>query len=999
MPTINYSISQNNAYFEERISEDHFGTTFENRGQTVEPGSPVSDVIRSLPVNLLRYPGGTHTESHFNLADPENPRPVDFLDGSTTRFEPLSRFLSFVAENGIRPVIVIPTYRYFDKDASGNFHLTTNARAEIFGFVRDVLAGRYGDVDIAAFEVGNEWFNSLYLYHPTTNPEGWTPAEFGRLQGEIASIINDAIRAENPTSIPDIWVQSSQNGTTDFDRNGIRDNIEILQGIDRETRAAIDGVVEHFYQPTYFTTPIQVIEAGWVTSTRIPQLARDGWNVTGPDALDIVVSEWNIRAARNGSLTGDQANITGLERLSLLLGLFADMVRWGVDYGMIYTAQALGLDGAYGMLSLLGQRNLTPTGMLFDMMGRALPGTRLVDPNGDGSLTTNEFILRTSTGEGVGLTYTFESEQSTVIYFASAVGETVSFNVNGFNRFNLNEYDYSFQVLSVEDGGNPLSATVQAQIRTLTYAELDGATRGDGVFRFNLAPFEVVQLVFTRRDASTGGATQNDTITGGAGHDSLVGGIGTQELIGADGNDTLVGGAGNDVLNGGAGADVLDGGIGARDRATYWNAPSAVRVDLQNPANNRGHAAGDVFIDIEDLQGSAFGDTLVGDAQSNTLSGLSGDDRLYGLAGDDTIFGGAGNDQIRGGVGSDLIYGGDGDDAIDGYVGNDVIYGGSGNDIIQSYFGNLQAFGDAGNDSLYGNHLSDSIDGGAGNDFIDGYNGNDTLLGGDGNDTIWGNQGRDQIFGGAGNDTILGGFGSDDHDQIHGDDGHDLLDGSSGNDLIWGGNGNDELLGGTGNDLLYGDGGNDTLWGQDGNDTLYGHTGDDLLYGLVGNDTIYGEAGNDTIYGGEEDDRLDGSSGEDFIWGGNGNDELLGGDGNDWLYGDGDNDTLWGFDGNDVLYGRTGNDRLIGHLGNDTLFGGSGSDTFVFSPTSAAQRDTIQDFEQGIDRIELPSSAGSFSSLSIRNVATGVEIYTGTLTIFIAGQTTSAMDSTDFIFL
>lgn len=987
MARVNYTIGDGRSRFEETVSDDHFGTTFENRGQSVSPGSPVSDVIKSLPVNLLRYPGGTHTESHFDLRNPNNPRPVDFLDGSTTPFEPLTNFLAFVGENNIRPVIVIPTYRYFEKDAAGNKYLTSEARAEIFNFVKDVVSGKYGNVDIAAFEVGNEWFNSKYLYHPQNNPEGWTPAEFGQLQGAIASIINQTITSENPGVVPDIWVQSSQNGTTDFDRNGIRDNIEILRGLDSATLAAVDGVVEHFYQPTYQRTPLEVIEAGWVTSTRIPQLASDGWRVTGPNALDIVASEWNVRAARNGILTGDDANITGFERLSLLLGMFADMIRWGVDYGMIYTAQALGRDGAYGMLSLLGQRTLTPTGLLFDMMGRALPGTRLVDPNGDGNLTTNEFILRNTAGQGVGVTYTFEGEYSTVIYFASAVGETVDFSVNGFSRFNPNTYNYSFQVLAVEDGGNPLSATVQGQIRTLTYAQLDGSVRGDGTFQFRLAPYEVLQLVFTRRDMPLLGSVNNDVIVGGidndtlsgaAGDDSIVGGDGNDELFGGAGSDTLIGGSGNDVLNGGAGRDRLDGGAGTRDRVTYSDATAAVRADLLAPSTNRGDALGDVFIGIEDLQGSAFNDTLLGDNLGNVLSALSGDDLLYGLAGNDTIFGGSGNDRIFGMMDSDLVYGGDGDDQIDGHTGNDVMYGGNGNDVIVVTMGNNQLFGGEGNDLLFGAFEADSLYGEAGDDSLDGGSGDDALWGGDGADTIQGNWGRDRISGGAGNDSI---------------------DGSQGEDTIYGGHGSDTALGGSESDLIYGGSGNDTLYGGDGDDNLNGWSGNDLVWGGNGSDVVSGASGHDTLYGGEGNDRLDGSSGNDFIWGGNGNDEILGGSGNDRLYGDGDNDTLWGFEGNDLLYGRTGNDRLIGHIGNDSLWGGEGADTFVFYPTSSSQRDVIQDFEQGIDRIELPRSVGSYSTLSIRNVSGGTEVTTGNLTIFIVGHTASSMDASDLLFL
>ncbi|MHC5192279.1 calcium-binding protein [Pseudomonas frederiksbergensis] len=67
------------------------------------------------------------------------------------------------------------------------------------------------------------------------------------------------------------------------------------------------------------------------------------------------------------------------------------------------------------------------------------------------------------------------------------------------------------------------------------------------------------------------GTSQNDIISGGAGHDYLNGasgddqlhaGMGNDLLVGSDGNDLLFGEDGNDVLGGGNGDDVLDGGSG-----------------------------------------------------------------------------------------------------------------------------------------------------------------------------------------------------------------------------------------------------------------------------------------------------------------------------------------------------------------------------------------------------------------------------------------------------
>jgi Ca2+-binding RTX toxin-like protein len=115
-------------------------------------------------------------------------------------------------------------------------------------------------------------------------------------------------------------------------------------------------------------------------------------------------------------------------------------------------------------------------------------------------------------------------------------------------------------------------------------------------------------------------------------------------LTGNDANNVLTGGAGNDLLNGGAGSDT----------AAYDLATSAVMVNLATTtAQATGGAGNDTLSGMENLSGSAFGDTLTGDSGINILSGLAGNDTLNGGAGSDTLIGGAGNDTLTGGNGAD----------------------------------------------------------------------------------------------------------------------------------------------------------------------------------------------------------------------------------------------------------------------------------------------------------------------------------------------------------
>jgi len=181
-----------------------------------------------------------------------------------------------------------------------------------------------------------------------------------------------------------------------------------------------------------------------------------------------------------------------------------------------------------------------------------------------------------------------------------------------------------------------------------------------------------------------------------------------------------------------------------------------------------------------------------------------------------------------------------------------------------------------------------------------------------------------------------------DINTITGTDGQDNLSGTNGDDDIFGQDGNDTLRGRDGEDVLFGGEGNDRLFGGDDEDSLFGDNGNDRLNGGDGNDFLTGGNGNDRLVGGRGEDDLFGDEGSDFIRGGSGDDFIDGGSGNDRLLGNA---------GEDNLVGGTGNDRLDGGAGNDLLTGGNGADVFVF--TEGSGFDTIQDFQDGRDKIDL----------------------------------------------
>ena len=182
-------------------------------------------------------------------------------------------------------------------------------------------------------------------------------------------------------------------------------------------------------------------------------------------------------------------------------------------------------------------------------------------------------------------------------------------------------------VLAGLDGADSLST--QGFAATTSVVEL-GGSGGDELFG---TEFE---------DALVDGPG-DDHVSAGGGDDALPNNQGSDELLAGPGNDLFIS---NAVCEG----DELDGGEGI-DNANWANFEHAVSLDLADSSagllgpGGTPDCEGDpqtTLREIEDVEGTDAGDTLIGDAGENQLLGRRGPDSYFAGPGNDTILANSG---------------------------------------------------------------------------------------------------------------------------------------------------------------------------------------------------------------------------------------------------------------------------------------------------------------------------------------------------------------------
>lgn len=476
------------------------GNVLADRGDMTGHSS-YAEAIDAMNVHGIRYPGGALTEYTFDIANPDAPKTTDMRDGEITDFIPLSDAMAFAAAGGHAITIVLPTRTNLSETTDANGDRLSDVDADVLrDFIHDVTTGVYGDARIAAFEIGNEYWNSGEM----------NATEYGRVSSEMGKIIHDELNlvedvygidtsqldivfqmgtnygSSNLKEAYDNWdapdviadLQARHPGADIDDRfiwagggidfAGINNQL-ILAEFDEGEIEAVDGIVAHVYSdgednPDSRTWDLRIIEDNWLDEP-------------GFEDLKLYVTEWNQKSVA----VPDKSEGYGLSQAHEMLNLTEEFMAHGVDVAHVWP---LIQNTANSLSSGFEFEEMSVPGHMFAMMSETLPGKRMIDFSAKNPQTDHETAAADIHG--------FAGENELVLYIASNSDKTETTEI-AMSSLVAEFGMIDATVLGVARGEMPDGTRAKAEIEDLKQSDF----YENGVLTATLDPGEIMQIVFT----------------------------------------------------------------------------------------------------------------------------------------------------------------------------------------------------------------------------------------------------------------------------------------------------------------------------------------------------------------------------------------------------------------------------------------------------------------------------------------------------------------------
>lgn len=463
------------------------------------------ELSSALGVEHIRYPGGSITERLFDITNPDLSTAYDYQAEAEVEIVPLSEFMTFAEHEGHSVTIVVPTRTFFsdETDVNGDRFVELDEQ-ELSQFVTDVASGVYGNVQIDAFEIGNEYWGSGEM----------SAVEYGRVSSSMVEVMDAALSSTSnsvhPTDEIDLVVQTGTNfrySQLDDQYSGITDPDEILHalsedyGLDLEADFKFNSgslnwtAINNELIMREFDTPEEIEGLDGVAAhvySREPEISGtrefflkeidNSWLEEFPD-LKTYITEWNLKSGV-GAL--DQ-NDYGLKQAHEMLNIVEAFSDHGVDVAHVWplsqnTSNALSRGFEYDELS--------PPGEMFRLMEEELPGTRPLDLIGSEGRETEVSVSDIDV-------HAFANPDKFVMYLASTSDELTSTFIDLKNL--LSEEDAAYVTyLGVEPGDDPGGVNSGSSIEEPSAREVQQEIYVDGMLNVDLDAYEIMQVVINR---------------------------------------------------------------------------------------------------------------------------------------------------------------------------------------------------------------------------------------------------------------------------------------------------------------------------------------------------------------------------------------------------------------------------------------------------------------------------------------------------------------------
>ncbi|EPX83880.1 type I secretion target repeat protein [Salipiger mucosus DSM 16094] len=480
----------------EEVAEGLFGANILAHRNSLDEAVNYDELVDDVRVHTLRYPGGSVTEDYFDFANPDREVVFDRETGEQSDFIQISEFMQFAEDEDLSAVLVLNTRDQLsdETDANGDRYADIDEEG-LRQFVNDAVTGKWGDVDIAGFEIGNEYWGSGRM----------SATEYGRVASEMATIIDDELRSLEgdyaQAADTEVIVQMGTNfnhSSLDEDYEGMS-HAEILDAVNDRYDLDLEELPSNGFTGinneiimSHFDTPEEVDAMDAVVGHVYSKVGDDTGDWQRSYMLDAIdetwgqdprfadketyVSEWNQHS--NTGAHEDHEDY-GLKNSHELLNMIEEFADHGVDEAQVWPL----LQNSSASLSLGREyQELTPTGKMYAMMSENLPGKSVLDMRGDGEMADNASFPDMDV-------HGFYGDGEAVFYLASNSDQAISqeVDVSGLLK---DAGTLEITVLGVEEGQNPGDQASTPTVRQLDPEEV----YNEGYISADLEPYEIMQV-------------------------------------------------------------------------------------------------------------------------------------------------------------------------------------------------------------------------------------------------------------------------------------------------------------------------------------------------------------------------------------------------------------------------------------------------------------------------------------------------------------------------